>query len=186
MNTTSESLLIRLRSPDDQQAWAKFVEIYTPLIFYWARRTGLQQNDAADLVQEVFAQLVQKLPEFRYQKHKSFRGWLRRVTVNKRAEQLRRKTLTVVDESPSQFVDISSQNAEQFWEHEYKQQLVQRYLQLMEPDFDPKTWKALRDYLLGAPAAKAAQAYGVSIWTVYSAKSRVLSRLRTEIGDFLD
>ena len=54
MNTTSESLLFRLQSaPDgelDQNAWEKFVQLYTPLMFHWARKVGLQQSDAADLV----------------------------------------------------------------------------------------------------------------------------------------
>ncbi len=58
MNTTPPSLLQQLRSPDDQRAWRRFVDLYTPLLFYWARRVGLQESDAADLVQEVFTVLV--------------------------------------------------------------------------------------------------------------------------------
>jgi RNA polymerase sigma-70 factor (ECF subfamily) len=66
MHTTSATLLERLRQPADQEAWARFVRLYTPLPYYWARRVGLQEQDAADLVQEVFAVLFQKLPEFTY------------------------------------------------------------------------------------------------------------------------
>ncbi len=64
MQSTSESLLVRLRSERDTDAWARFVELYTPLIFYWARKTGLQSQDASDLVQEVLTQVYRKLPEF--------------------------------------------------------------------------------------------------------------------------
>lgn len=53
MNSTSESLLLRLQKANDQQAWSRFVDLYTPLLFHWARRTGLQSQDAADLVQDV-------------------------------------------------------------------------------------------------------------------------------------
>jgi RNA polymerase sigma-70 factor (ECF subfamily) len=49
---TPVSLLGRLRRPDDLEAWGRFVELYTPLLYYWARRQGLQQADAKDLVQE--------------------------------------------------------------------------------------------------------------------------------------
>ncbi len=49
---TPASLLERLRQPSQEQAWARLVELYTPLLFRWARRAGLQTQDAADLVQE--------------------------------------------------------------------------------------------------------------------------------------
>ena len=80
MNTTSFSLLERLRQPSDSAAWDRFVELYTPLLFYWGRRAGLQSADAADLVQDVFEVLLRKLPEFQYDRQKSFRSWLRTVT----------------------------------------------------------------------------------------------------------
>ncbi len=84
MHTTSPTLLQRLREPNQGQAWARFVDLYTPLLLTWARRTGLQPHDAADLAQEVFAVLVRKLPEFRYDPaKKNFRGWLRTVCLNK-------------------------------------------------------------------------------------------------------
>jgi RNA polymerase sigma-70 factor (ECF subfamily) len=83
MNTTPVSLLQRLRAPAPTAAWDRFVELYTPVLFAWARRLGLQSQDAADLIQEVFAVLVQKLPTFEYDQHKSFRGWLRTITLNK-------------------------------------------------------------------------------------------------------
>src|ERR1041385_5236149 len=83
MHTTAVSLLERLRQPADSTAWEKLVRLYTPLLLYWARRLGLQETDAADLVQDVLIVLVQKLPEFQYQPGKSFRGWLRPVLLNK-------------------------------------------------------------------------------------------------------
>jgi hypothetical protein len=54
---TSVSLLQRLRQPHDKEAWERFVQLYTPLFFYWARRAGLREHDAADLVQDVFTTL---------------------------------------------------------------------------------------------------------------------------------
>src|SRR5262249_58188030 len=98
MHTTSASLLERLRQPAQQESWTLFVKLYTPLIFYWARRTGLKEEDAADLVQDVFTLLVKKMPEFQYAPGKSFRGWLRTVTLNKWRERQRRPTVAVVGE----------------------------------------------------------------------------------------
>ena len=61
MTGTSVSLLERLRQPDDREAWNRFVGLYTPLIFAWARQVGLQESDAADLVQDVFTLLIDKI-----------------------------------------------------------------------------------------------------------------------------
>ena len=52
-----------------------FVALYAPLIYSWGCRAGLQDADAADLVQEVLS-LIRALPTFAYDRHKSFRRWL--------------------------------------------------------------------------------------------------------------
>src|SRR5262245_37397575 len=91
MNTTSASLLERLGQPAERElAWNRFVRLYTPLLYHWARRLELSSADAADLVQEVFALLLRQLPRFAYDARKSFRGWLRIVTLN-RWRDLRRR-----------------------------------------------------------------------------------------------
>ncbi|HWG41512.1 MAG TPA: sigma factor, partial [Gemmataceae bacterium] len=80
MNTTSASLLERLRRPDSRDAWSRFIHLYTPLLHHWACRLGLPRQDAADLVQEVLTRLVQQLPHFAYDRQERFRGWLWTVT----------------------------------------------------------------------------------------------------------
>src|SRR5439155_1319256 len=83
MNDTPVSLLQRLRHADDEAAWKQFVRLYAPLLYHWARRRmGLQCQDAADLVQDVFVILVRKLPEFAYDPRQRFRGWLWTVARN--------------------------------------------------------------------------------------------------------
>jgi len=52
---------------------------------------GLQESDAADLVQDVFTLLVQKLPEFHYDRGRSFRNWLLTVMTNKWRDRIRRR-----------------------------------------------------------------------------------------------
>jgi RNA polymerase sigma-70 factor (ECF subfamily) len=161
--------------------------LYTPLLFYWARRQGMNQEDAADLVQEVLTLLVQ-LPQFEYQPEKSFRRWLHTVTLNKWRERGRRKSLPKAgadDPGLSQAVETAVDQP--FEEAEYRQQLVAQALQIMQAEFEPTTWKACWDSVVeGKPAATVAAELGVSLDVVYSAKSRVLRRLRQELQGLLD
>src|SRR5215510_6545321 len=91
MHSTPASLLDRLRTPTDLDAWQKFVRLYTPFLCHLAKRRGMQQSDAADLIQEVFAQLLKALPEFRYDSQRSFRAWLAVVVGNKWRELNRKR-----------------------------------------------------------------------------------------------
>lgn len=187
MNTTSESLLFRLRDRGgasvDHAAWKQFVEIYTPLIFYWARKRGLYQSDASDLVQDVLTLVFQKLPEFHYEKSKSFRGWLRTVTLNKYRETWRRKSSQMVTATESMLDEISPvEVAQSTWDIDYARLLVAQTMEFMKSDFAESTWSALRAVISdGLTVEQAAEQSGVSQWTIYSAKSRLMKRLRQEL-----
>lgn len=139
VDRTSESLLVRLRSPDDAEAWAKFAEIYSPLIFYWARKNGLGAHDAADLAQEVMTLVFQKLPEFQYDSRRSFRGWLRTVTLNKHRARMRKKSLSMEDVGQTGLVSLPEnvQLAMQSWDQDYSKQLVSQTIELMRREFAP-------------------------------------------------
>ena len=189
MNSTSESLLLRLKHADDHKAWARFVQLYTPLLFYWARKNGLQSQDAADLVQDVLSLMFQKLPEFTYDPSKSFRSWLRTVTLNRHREICRRKSLDVVDATRSALANIPNEKsmAESTWDLGYKKSLVSSAMNLLEPEFRPTTWQAVKKYVLtGQQASEIAREFGVSVWTIYAAKGRLMTRLREELDGLLE
>ena len=184
---TPASLLERLRQPAQEQAWARFVDLYTPLLYCWARRTGCSESDAADLVQEVLTLLVRKLPVFRYDKHRSFRGWLHLVACNCWRNLKRRAALPREADAPDLAELPAPEPAEPFWEAEYRNRLVGRALALMRTDLEPTTWKACWECVVaGRRAADVARELGVRVGTVYAAKSRVLSRLRRELAGLLD
>jgi RNA polymerase sigma-70 factor (ECF subfamily) len=187
MNTTQVSLLERLRQPNEQSAWEHFVQLYTPLLCHWARRLGFQGQDEADLVQDVFAVLVRKLPEFRYDPQKRFRGWLWTVAANK-ARERRRQAALPVQASENALNELPArEDAEAVSEAEYREYLVRRALELMQSEFEPTTWKAFWECVTAErPAADVAAELGISIDSVYAAKSRVLRRLRRELEGLLD
>jgi RNA polymerase sigma-70 factor (ECF subfamily) len=187
MNSTPASLLDRLRRPHARDAWDRFVELYTPFLYYWARRLGLQESDAAELVQEVFAVLLQKLPVFSYDKDRSFRAWLRTVTLNKWREIQRRARGR--HEAGGDALDqvAATDPAEALWEAEYQQHLVRRALEVMQREFQPATWQACWAMVVeGRTAAEVAEDLGLSPGAVRSAKFRVLTRLREELDGLLD
>jgi RNA polymerase sigma-70 factor (ECF subfamily) len=181
-------LLERLRQPDQPAAWAQFVELYTPVLFAWARRLGLQSQDAADLVQEVFAVLVSKLPEFVYDRRQSFRRWLHTVTRNKWRDACRRRGVLPQESDPDALEDLASPDGtDALAETEYRRHLVRRALEIMRADFEPATWKACWEFVVnGRPAAEIAQELGLTANAVHLAKGRVLRRLRTELEGLLD
>src|SRR5262245_28077590 len=82
MYSTPVSLLECIRRQGERAAWERFVELYTPILYVGARRTGCQDADAADLAEEVLTLLVRKLPDFVYDPDRSFRSWLRIVARN--------------------------------------------------------------------------------------------------------
>jgi len=187
MNTTSVSLLYRLQQPGEQEAsWKRFVQLYTPLFFHWARKLGLSPDDAADLVQEVLILLMQKLPEFQYDPQRSFRGWLRTVMLNKWRDHQRLRRVPT-DATRADLVDIEAAGATTLEESEYREYVVKQALELMQAEFQPATWKACWEYMiLGKPADAVAKELGLTVNAVYLAKSRVLTRLREELAGLLD
>src|ERR1051326_7455619 len=81
---TRASLLVRIRDGQDKDAWRQFMQVYAPVVYGFARKRGLQDADAADLMQEVFRSVAGAAGRLDYDpKRGSFRGWLYTITRNK-------------------------------------------------------------------------------------------------------
>jgi RNA polymerase sigma-70 factor (ECF subfamily) len=188
MTRTPASLLERLRHPLDGEAWDRFVSLYTPLIYAWGRHVGLQDQDAADLVQEVFVTLVQVLPNFTSEPHKGFRRWLRTVTLNTwRDRRRRRSDRPLPGDEAALAAAAAPDGMDAFWESECRQQVANRALQLMQADFRPATWRAFwEQVVVGRPAKEVAAELGLSPGAAYAATFRVLDRLRQALAGMLE
>ena len=187
MDTTSISLLQLLRQPNAEAAWQRFVNLYTPLIYYWGRGQGLNSTDASDLVQEVLAILVIKLPQFEYDRTRRFRGWLKTIAVNKARDFQRRSTKRPATGTDSTIERLAAPDAvDLFEEVEYRNFLVKRAMKLMQAEFQDQTLRACWMHLAeGRKAADVGQELGISANAVHIAKSRVLRRLREELEGLL-
>jgi RNA polymerase sigma-70 factor (ECF subfamily) len=173
----------------DEQSWTRLVNLYTPLLRHWLRQTGVDGADADDLLQDVLTTLVREIPCFEHnQRNGAFRHWLRAILLNRLRGFLRGRrnrpqpvggvdAQTVLDnlEDPASVLS-------QLWDRQHDAFVARRLLELIEPEFAASTWEAFRLQVLdGHPPAEVAQALGLSLDAVYTAKSRVLRRLRCEI-----
>ena len=181
---TPVSLLFRLKQAEHTTDWDRFVELYSPLLFHWARRLGQQDSDSADLVQDVFLILWRKLPEFEYDRERSFHAWLKTLFLNRHRSRLRERGLQPQEiDGHDPAADSNSQLADP----EYSRYLIRQAFRLIEREFSTLHQQAFRAYVLEEQAPEAvAKQLGISPGTVYSIKSKILSRLRQELRQLLD
>jgi len=189
-DSTSLSLLKRAKA-HETEAWQSLCELYVPLVYAWARQTGLQSSDAADIVQEVFRTVSTKIDSFHHDRsNSSFRGWLWTITRNQvrlHFRQLRsRPQATGGSEAQHQLQqhpDLLDSEQEPSNDESHRS-LVNRALRLIRGDFEKKTWQAFwRLTVEGHSAAEIADDLGMNSRSVRQAKYRVLSRLRQELED---
>lgn len=185
-DSTDVSLLRRVRDSADREAWNRFAALYTPLLRQWAARLQAAGPDIDELVQEVLVSLVRTMPDFEYESGGRFRGWMWTVTKNKWRELLRRRARDKrVDLDLNQIMaDDPIEATDAF---EYRKYLVGQALTIMRSEFQDSTWQAFVETSMGdRPAAEVASQLGLSVSAVYAAKSRVLRRLRQELGGLTD
>jgi RNA polymerase sigma-70 factor (ECF subfamily) len=197
---TSHSLLERAKA-NDGEAWDRLVGLYGPLVYQWCGRWDLQESDRADVMQQVFQSVASHIGRFRKERPgDSFRGWLRTITRNKVVDHIRRQgreppgeggttacfRWSQLPEAP--VVDgTESDEGKSGDDAPEVRELFFRALDLIQAEFEPRTWKA---FWMAAvddrPAKDVAEALSMSPGAVRVAKSRVLQRLREELGDLGD
>ena len=162
---TSPSLIVQARA-HNAEAWNQLCYIYTPLVYGWIRRAGLQEADASDLVQDVFSRVLGALGKF---EHSSFRGWLLTITRNEIRVWHRRRQSRVPDavggsDALSQLLNapdlLHEESCAEVLDDDPSgtQELVRRAAEMIQGDFEPKTWQAFwRSVVEGHAAADIAQ-----------------------------
>lgn len=194
MLSTSVSLLERLHDNEDRIAWERLNTLYSPLIRNWLLRHGVGPTDAEDLVQEVLLIVIRRYPEFQHSKRTgAFRAWLRTIAVNCCRDHWRRMRIRPTAAGGTDFIGYLDQIADpdnplsQEWDREHDLYITRRLLEMIQPEFEAKTWDAFRRVTLqGEPAAEVAATLGITTNAVFIAKSRVLSRLRAEAAGLID
>jgi RNA polymerase sigma factor (sigma-70 family) len=186
---TRVTLLARLKDGADADAWREFVHLYGPVVYGFARKRGLQDADAADLMQEVLRSVARNAGRMEYDpKRGTFRGWLYTVTRNKVYNFLsgqKNRPRAVGDSGAQERLDsVPDREADKDddWDIEYQRRLSAKAMEAVKHEFQPNTWKA---FWGTAVEGRGAQEVGAELkmtpGAVYVAKSRVLARLRDEV-----
>src|SRR5438552_3268599 len=147
---TRASLLVRLRDGSDADAWQDFVRLYAPVIYGFARKRGLQDADAADLMQDVLRSVSAAAHRLEYDPRRgTFRGWLFTVTRNKVFNFLESRSRRVVGSGDSRVQERLEQHAgadglSGDWEADYQRNLAARAMEQVQGEFQAATWEAFQ------------------------------------------
>jgi RNA polymerase sigma-70 factor (ECF subfamily) len=186
---TRPSLLLRVRDPQDAEAWGEFVGLYGPLVYRFARNRGLQDADAADLTQAVFQAVAGQVRRLDYDPERgTFRGWLFAVVRNQLGTYLRglgraprgsgdTGVQDLLEELPGRETDDQAA-----WDAEYARRLFGWAADRVRGSFRDSTWRAFWETAVeGRGAQDVADELGTTVGAVYTAKSRVLDAIRAEV-----
>jgi RNA polymerase sigma-70 factor, ECF subfamily len=191
---SSGSLIERIRATD-RRAWEQFVDIYGPLIHRWCLQCGLTTADAADQTQEVFAQVLKSIHRYQRKPGATFRAWLWVVTRNRVRDFLRQQPEQLLPTGGTTFhrrmneiadpIDVfDEESVVDPTGQSLASSLMRRALESIRSEFAENTWQAFwRSAVESQKTAVVAEELGMSTNSVRQAKSRVLRRLRLQMGE---
>jgi RNA polymerase sigma-70 factor (ECF subfamily) len=190
---TRASLILRLPTVADAEAWREFVSIYEPFVYRFARRGGLQDADARELVQNVMLAVARAVGRWRVDGNRGkFRTWLFRIARNQLidlSKGLRRHAMA--RGGTSMFAMLDQQPVEDWPSDElllsHRRQLFRWAADRIQTTVKPATWQAFyMTAIENKPAEDVATELGMSVGAVYVARSRVLAKLQEEVKKWED
>ncbi len=184
---TSHSLIARVKDPGDGVAWTEFLEIYQPVVFRMARRRGLQDADAHDVMQQIFLRISRSIEIWTSDETQPpFRAWLTTIARNAITNALVRRPRDAATGSSSVVellnaqVDPAETNTEIL--AETRIELVRWATEQIRSEFSEATWKVFWQAAIeGVPIAEVAKTSGRSAGAIYVARYRVMNRLKEKV-----
>ena len=192
---TRRTLLSRLRNLDDQESWRTFFDLYWRLLYNVARKSGLDDPGAQEIVQETVIAVARKMPEFRYDPARgTFRQWLLRITRRRIIDHLRRiyrqppkaevalELLDEDEEHAAAVIDESESAIEAAWNEEWEKSTFDAALARVRASVNPRHFQVF-DYcvLKEWPTSKVAATLGLNAAQVYLAKHRVAQAMKRAV-----
>lgn len=194
MDKTSITLLDSLRDTENPDGWQRLCLLYQPLLVAWLKKYDVQSCDADDLTQEVLMSVCKSLNSFEHSgRPGAFRAWLKSILVNRLRNFWRTRNRkpqspggSSIEERLLQLEDPASQLS-QLWDQQHDLFVMKRLLELTKRYFSAESWEVfVRVAVQGESAETVALERGVSLNSIFIAKSRILRRLRTEAAGLVD
>lgn len=180
---TRSSLIQRLKATINGESWEEFFHTYWELIYNVARRAGLSEADAQDIVQETILKVHNSLDRFEYnRKRGTFKGWLRTVTRSRLNDffkkQQRRPSLNQpLEEAADELQNLEDPEGpeiEKIWDEEWNRNLIQAALSRTKKLSSPKQFQIFKcHYIDEWTVRETCRTLGVNAAQVYMAKQRV-------------
>ena len=195
-NPTSASLLERLKDLGDDASWNEFYLTYRELIYSVARKAGLNEVEAQEVVQDTVISVARKMPGFRYDPAAdSFKGWLLSVTrwrildqfAKRKSQQALLTPAATKDDGTrtptiERIADPARSPLAAIWDAEWQNNLLQAALARIKRQVHPKHYEIYHLHvILEKPAREVARTLGVNIAQVYLARHRVGLLLKKEL-----
>ncbi len=188
---TRASLILRLQDAADVAAWDEFADVYAPVVFRSARRLGLQAADADDLVQEVLSAVVRSVTDWLGREDRgAFRAWLFRIARNTAINFLTRRKHRPWAEggnaAAGKLAEIEATgDVSSYFDLEYRREVFLRASEIVRRQVSETTWQAFhRTSVLQQPTEQVAKQLGMTLGSVYIARSRVMKRLQQVVETF--
>lgn len=189
---TRQSLLSRLRDWQDEAGWREFFESYWRLIYNVARKSGLPDTQAQDVVQNTFIYLSRRMPKFHYDRSRgSFKSWLRVVTRSRihvycrselAREKLIREPLPDAGTEAEDWEDPNGSGLDQVWQEEWEQNLISTAFRRLRAKVSSQQLLIFRLAMMKElPLSQVAKKLRVSLPQVYLARHRVGKLFKAEI-----
>ena len=190
---TRATLLYRLKDWQDQSSWQEFFDTYWKLIYGVARKAGLTDAEAQDVVQETLVSVSKHMPTFNYDPALgSFKAWLLNMTRWRIIGQFRKRapsseprpasdTTTGMD--PLQNVaDPAGQTLDAVWEAEWENNLLDAAIARVKRRVDPLKYQIFDLYVNKEwPPDKVAESFKITVDQVYVIKHRITETIKTEV-----
>lgn len=191
---TRYSLLSRLQNWDDWESWKDFFDTYWRLIYAVAIKSGLTESEAQDVVQETMISVAKDIQKFRRDRQLgSFKGWLRKLTRWRIADQLRKRANAGLKAATAdagelaaaevaEIADPTGSALETAWDDEWQANLLSAAMERVKLRVKEEHYQMFDLYVVkGWSVTRVAEILGVSPGRIYLAKFRVAALIKKEI-----
>lgn len=192
MDTTSVSLLHKLRLPKNEAAWSRFDDRYRSFIVRFLKSQKLDEHIADDVCQNVMKQVYEVLSSARFEHNGNkgaFRNWLRRVVTTQLALHRRQSARHEQSLPLGLEDDLSKADSRliQLWNQEHNRAMLDVILDLLREHTPPDSLEIFRrTFVEGVPAEDVAQEFDRTKNAVVVVKCKVLKRARELAADLME